>query len=99
MASKVVFDAMEAKDWIKVRELIATTTSWTPQDLEKKHGVRREELALVADDTYLKDFVKSVFAVLSFIFLILQSVFVFLVCMFLFFFCTPHRIVVPNIHL
>ena len=47
----MVFDAMEAKDWIKVRELIATT-SWTPQDLEKKHGVRREELALlVADDT------------------------------------------------
>ena len=48
----MVFDAMEAKDWIKVRELIATI-SWTPQYLEEKHGVRREELPvalLEADD-------------------------------------------------
>ena len=67
MVSKMVFYAMEARDWTKVREVIATT-SWTPQDLEEKHGVRREALALVADDTYLKDFVKSVFAVFSFIF-------------------------------
>ena len=67
MVSKMVFYAMEARDWTKVREVIATT-SWTPQDLEEKHGVRREALALVADDIYLKDFVKSVFAVFSFIF-------------------------------
>ena len=41
MASKKVFDAMEAKDWNKVKELIAAT-SWTPQALEEKHGVRTE---------------------------------------------------------
>ena len=39
MASKKVFDAMEAKDWKIVKELIAAT-SWTPQALEEKHGVR-----------------------------------------------------------
>ena len=32
---------MEARDWTKVKELIATT-SWTPQDLDQKHGVRTE---------------------------------------------------------
>ena len=49
MESKMVFDAMEAKDWIKVRELIATT-SWTPQDLEEKHGVRTELVAPLEAD-------------------------------------------------
>ena len=38
MASKRVYDAMEADDWGKVHELI-TTASWTPADLENKHGV------------------------------------------------------------
>ena len=42
MASKEVYSAMEAGDWNKVKELIRTF-SWTPQDLEEKHGV------LVAD--------------------------------------------------
>ena len=37
MASSLVFDAMEERDWNLVKELIATT-SWTPQDLEEKHG-------------------------------------------------------------
>ena len=37
-ASRKVFDAMEAGDWEKVKELVATT-SWTRVDLEKKHGV------------------------------------------------------------
>ena len=44
MASKVVFKAMEAADWKKVKELI-DTTSWTPQDLEEQHGVRTELLS------------------------------------------------------
>jgi hypothetical protein len=35
----MVFDAMEAKDWEKVKEIVITT-SWTPIDLEKTHGVR-----------------------------------------------------------
>ena len=34
----MVFEAIEAGDWNKVNELIATT-AWTPQDLEEKHGV------------------------------------------------------------
>jgi hypothetical protein len=37
MSPKKVFDAMEGGDWKKVNELIAATT-WTPQDLERKHG-------------------------------------------------------------
>ena len=41
MTSRKVFDAIEAKDWNKVKELISTT-SWTPQALEEKHGVRTE---------------------------------------------------------
>ena len=41
MSSKKVLKAMEARDWTKVKELIATT-SWTPQDLDQKHGVRTE---------------------------------------------------------
>jgi len=39
MASKKVFDLMEAEDWNKVTELLANT-AWTSQDLEEKHGVR-----------------------------------------------------------
>lgn len=38
MSSKKVFDAIEVEDWVKVQEIIATT-SWTPADLEEKHGV------------------------------------------------------------
>ena len=41
MASKKVFDLMEAEDWNKVTELLTNTNSaWTSQDLEEKHGVR-----------------------------------------------------------
>jgi hypothetical protein len=39
MASKKVFDLMEAEGWNEVVELIANT-AWTSQDLEEKHGVR-----------------------------------------------------------
>ena len=39
---------MEAKDWNKVKELIAAT-SWTPQALQEKHTVRTE-LALHGND-------------------------------------------------
>ena len=39
MASKKVFDLMEAEDWREVVESL-TNTAWTSQDLEKKHGVR-----------------------------------------------------------
>jgi hypothetical protein len=39
MASKKVFELMEAKDWNRVMELL-TNTTWTSQDLEEKHGVR-----------------------------------------------------------
>jgi hypothetical protein len=39
MASKKVFDLMEAEDWNEVRELL-TNTAWTLKDLEEKHGVR-----------------------------------------------------------
>ena len=39
MASKKVYDLMEAEDWIEVTELLANT-AWTSQDLEEKHGVR-----------------------------------------------------------
>ena len=39
MASKKVFDLMEAEDWDEVVELLANT-AWTSQDLEEKHGVR-----------------------------------------------------------
>ena len=39
MASKKVFDLMEAEDWNEVTELLAHTP-WTSQDLEEKHGVR-----------------------------------------------------------
>ena len=31
---------MEAGDWIKTREIMRTI-SWTPENLEEKHGVRR----------------------------------------------------------
>ena len=50
MASTKVFDAMEANDWNKVKELIVAT-SWTPQELEKKHGVRKELAPLGNDMT------------------------------------------------
>ena len=39
MASKKVFDLMEAEDWTGVTELL-TNTVWTSKDLEEKHGVR-----------------------------------------------------------
>ena len=39
MASKKVFDLMEAEDWNEVAELL-TNIAWTSQDLEEKHGVR-----------------------------------------------------------
>ena len=50
MASKNVFDAMEAKDWNKVKELISAT-SWTSQALEEKHGVGTELTPLGNDMT------------------------------------------------
>ena len=51
MASKNVFDLMEAEDWNELTELL-TNTAWTSQDLEEKHGVRssRIERALLAAD-------------------------------------------------
>ena len=39
MASKTVFDFMEAEGWTEVTELLANTI-WTSQDLKEKHGVR-----------------------------------------------------------
>lgn len=45
MASKKVFDLMEAEDWNEVRELL-TNNSWS-QDLEEKHRVRSIELFLL----------------------------------------------------
>ena len=48
MASKKVFAVMEAKDWNKVKEIIAAT-SWTQQALEEKHGVRTEIAPLGID--------------------------------------------------
>ena len=45
MASKKVFDLMEAEGWNEVVELLANT-AWTSQDLEEKHGVRSIELFL-----------------------------------------------------
>ena len=45
MASKKVFELMEAENWNKVMELL-TNTSWTSQDLDEKHWVR----ALLAAD-------------------------------------------------
>ena len=39
MASKKVFDLMEAEYWNEVMELL-TNTTWTTQNLEEKHGVR-----------------------------------------------------------
>ena len=39
MASKKVFDAMEAGDWGRAKEVIAST-SWTPVDLQQQHGVQ-----------------------------------------------------------
>jgi hypothetical protein len=38
MASKTIFDLMEAEDWNKVIELLANTP-WTSQDLKDRHGV------------------------------------------------------------
>ena len=38
MASKKVFDLMEAEDWNESTELLINT-AWTSQDLEEKHGV------------------------------------------------------------
>ena len=49
-ASKKVFDAMVVEQWNKVTELITTTTSWTPQALEEKHGVRIELVAPLEAD-------------------------------------------------
>jgi hypothetical protein len=37
MASKKVFDLMEAEDWNEVTELL-TNATWTSQDLEEKQG-------------------------------------------------------------
>ena len=45
MASKKVFDLIEAEDRKEVTELL-TNTAWTSQDLEEKHGVRSVELFL-----------------------------------------------------
>ena len=82
-ATKKVFDAMEAKDWNKVRDLIATT-SWTPQALEEKHGVRIELVAIeYIILLYLKE---SVFAILLFFFIYITNsniLFVFSVWMFI----------------
>ena len=38
MASKKVFDFMEAGNWNEVMELL-TNAAWASQDLEEKHGV------------------------------------------------------------
>jgi hypothetical protein len=48
-----IFDLMEAEDWNEVRILTAST-SWTPKDLEKKHGVRINErfLTLIIQLTF-----------------------------------------------
>ena len=87
MASKRIFDAMEAKDWNKVKDLIAAT-SWTPQALEKKHGVRTE-LAPLGNDIpsqyfYLKISVATTVFLFNFSSLSVFSCF--MVCVF--FFCT-----------
>ena len=83
VASKKVFDAMVAKDWNKVKELIVAT-SWTPQALEEKHGVRTELVApLEADpsaDQFAMEYIillylkVSVFAILLFIFILRTAI-------------------------
>ena len=40
MASKKVFDLMEAKEDRKEVTELLTNTAWTLQDLDEKHGVR-----------------------------------------------------------
>ena len=47
-SSQKVFNAMEAGDWQKVNEIIGTI-SWTPVDLEEKHGVQSYFYDLSAD--------------------------------------------------
>ena len=37
-SSEEVFETMEAGDWDKSKDMISSIT-WTPADLEKKHGV------------------------------------------------------------
>lgn len=39
MASKKVFDLMEAEDWNELTEALRNI-AWTSQDLEEKHGAR-----------------------------------------------------------
>ena len=46
MASKKVFNLMEAEDWNVLTESLVVNTAWTSQDLEEKHGVRSIELFL-----------------------------------------------------
>ena len=46
MASKKVFDLMKAEVWNEVMELL-TSTAWTSQGLDEKHGVRSIELFLL----------------------------------------------------
>ena len=45
MSAENIFGAMEAGDWEMAKEILAAT-SWTPVDLEKKHGVRKELLMI-----------------------------------------------------
>ena len=45
MASKKVFDLIEAEVWNEVTKVL-TSTAWTAQDLNEKHGVRSIELFL-----------------------------------------------------
>ena len=44
MASKDAFDAMNAKDWQKVKEIV--TANLTTEELEKKHGVSKLNIDL-----------------------------------------------------
>ena len=101
MASKKVFDAMEAKDWNKVKDLIAAT-SWTPQALQEKHTVCTE-LAPLGNDSPSHDtepisrcnksilFENICRCGISFQFFCFKCLSCFLVCVF--FFCTYiHRI-------
>jgi hypothetical protein len=49
MASKKVFDLVEAEAWNEVTELLTNTAwTWTSQDLEEKHSVRSNILIQLA---------------------------------------------------
>ena len=58
MASKKVFDLLEAEDWNELTELLINT-AWTSQDLEEKHGVRSIICISLLKAHYSADMIRS----------------------------------------